>query len=197
MKSTRMIDARVRKTRGRLRDALVSLIHERSYDSIVVNHILRRADVGRSAFYAHFENKDALLASGIEHILEATPPRESATNLGPFSGAVSFSFPFFQYVGQCRNATALTTRKRGRAVVHGHLRQLLVARLHQQFAAIAGPLTTDSLRLPPALLAEHVAGTFVLVLNWWVDTESPLSPEEVDDVFLSLVRPALAVSRRG
>lgn len=62
MRSTPVMDARVRKTQRRLREALVWLIHEKSYDAIVVNEILERAEVGRSAFYTHFSNKDELLA---------------------------------------------------------------------------------------------------------------------------------------
>src|SRR5262249_46769955 len=77
-------DARVRRTQRRLRDAIVSLIHEKSYPAIVVNEILERADVGRSAFYAHFPNKDALLASGIEQMLHAKAPRTLPPNMGPF-----------------------------------------------------------------------------------------------------------------
>ena len=65
MAGRHVTDARVRRTRHRLRDAIVSLIHEKSYPAIAVKEILERADVGRSAFYAHFSNKDALLASGI------------------------------------------------------------------------------------------------------------------------------------
>jgi len=81
-------DARVRRTQRRLRDAIVSLIHEKSYPAIAVKEILERADVGRSAFYAHFSNKDALLASGIEQML-ATKPRKLPETLEPFgrSGA--------------------------------------------------------------------------------------------------------------
>jgi len=94
VKSTSVTDARVRKTQRRLRDALVSLIHEKSYDTIVVSEILERVDVGRSAFYAHFPNKHALLASGIEHVLQASPSRQVATNLGPFLKLVWFRLPF-------------------------------------------------------------------------------------------------------
>jgi AcrR family transcriptional regulator len=52
-----MKDRRVQKTRGLLLEALVSLIHEKSYDSIAVKEILHRANVGRSTFYMHFPGK--------------------------------------------------------------------------------------------------------------------------------------------
>jgi hypothetical protein len=81
----RVKDARVRRTQRRLREAIVSLIHEKSYPAIAVSEILERADVGRSAFYAHFSNKDALLASGMEHMLHAAPPRTHPASVGPFS----------------------------------------------------------------------------------------------------------------
>ena len=197
MTSTPATDARIRKTRSRLRDALVSLIHEKSYDTIVVNDILKRADVGRSAFYAHFPNKDALLANGIEHVLHANPVRQPETNLGPFGKSVWFSLPFFEYVGQCRHATKLKTSRRGRAAVHGHLRKLLVDRIGHDIKATVLSLEKDAPAVPPDLLAEHIVGTFVLVLNWWVDTRSPLSPREVVDLFLALVGPALTAAVRG
>lgn len=38
-------DRRVQKTQGLLREALVSLIHEKSYDAIAVKEILDRANV--------------------------------------------------------------------------------------------------------------------------------------------------------
>jgi len=197
MKSTPRTDARVRKTQSRLRDALVSLIHQKSYDTIVVSDILERADVGRSAFYAHFANKHALLESGTDYVLHASPAGRPPANLGPFGKVVWFSLPFFEYVGQCRHTTQLTTSRRGRTVVHGHLRKLLVARIDRDIKAIAVSLKKGAPGIPPDLLAEHVVGTFILVLNWWVDTESPLSPHEIDDLFLTMVGSALSAAAQG
>src|SRR5436190_11656675 len=56
-------DARVRRTQRRLRDAIVSLIHEKSYSAIAVKEILMRADVGRSAFYAQPNTSSRRLCS--------------------------------------------------------------------------------------------------------------------------------------
>src|SRR5258708_5227750 len=64
-------DRRVQKTRKFLHDALVSLIHEKSYETISVKEILDRANVGRSTFYMHFRDKDELLVSGMHDMLRS------------------------------------------------------------------------------------------------------------------------------
>ena len=64
-------DRRVQKTQGLLREALVSLIHEKSYNAIAVKEILDRANVGRSTFYTHFRDKDELLVSGIHEMMRS------------------------------------------------------------------------------------------------------------------------------
>jgi AcrR family transcriptional regulator len=44
----------------------MSLITERGFEELAVQDILERADVGRATFYAHFDNKEDLLVSGLE-----------------------------------------------------------------------------------------------------------------------------------
>ena len=181
----------MRKTERRLRAALVSLIHEKSYPTIVVSEILERADVGRSAFYAHFQNKDALIASGIEQMLHATPPRSLPPGTGPFGEALWFSFPAFDYIGRCRHTADARMSRKGRSIVHQHLGRVLRDQIrdqvHQTLQRTGGPGSA----LPADLATEYIVATFMLVLNWWVDSRSPLSAREVDDLFLALVGPAL------
>ncbi len=57
-------DRRVRRTRESLHKALISLALEKNYDSITVQEVLDRADVGRSTFYTHFQSMDELLSLG-------------------------------------------------------------------------------------------------------------------------------------
>jgi AcrR family transcriptional regulator len=66
-------DRRVARTQKLLHGALHSLIHERDYDSIAVKEILDRANVGRSAFYMHFRDKDDLLAATFHDIFNSVP----------------------------------------------------------------------------------------------------------------------------
>lgn len=90
----RQLDRRVRRTRRRLKEALLTLIDERGYEGITVQDIADRADVGRSTFYSHFASKEDLLFRGFDEWLlslaEATPAgrdrprrRDEKTNQPP------------------------------------------------------------------------------------------------------------------
>ena len=56
-------DRRVGRTVTSLRKALTELILEKHYDSITVQDIIDRANVGRSTFYTHFRDKEDVLIS--------------------------------------------------------------------------------------------------------------------------------------
>ena len=180
-------DRRVQKTERLLRDALGSLIHEKSYDSISVKEILQRANVGRSAFYAHFSDKDALLVDGIRQMLDELRSR----SVHRFSDVTWFSHGLFEHIDGLRHTGTAMKTKKGRAVVHHHLRLVL-------FETVADALRQraprDVGRVPQDVLAEFIVGTFILVLDWWVDSNSALSSRDVDELFLSMVLPTLAAT---
>src|SRR5690242_21361723 len=64
-------DRRSERTRQMLGDALLALMQERRYADLTVQDILDRANIGRSTFYAHYWDKDDLLASTIQRMIEA------------------------------------------------------------------------------------------------------------------------------
>jgi len=60
------IDRRVERTQSSLWDAMFSLMHEKTWNEINVSKICKRANVARSSFYLHFQNKQELLDYGFE-----------------------------------------------------------------------------------------------------------------------------------
>jgi len=58
-------DRRVIRTRKLLQDALLQLILEQGYDSIRVQDITDKANLGRATFYVHYADKAALLFAAI------------------------------------------------------------------------------------------------------------------------------------
>src|ERR1044071_6290760 len=75
------IDRRAGRTERSLREALIALILEKRYDAITVQNIIDRADVGRSTFYAHYRDKEDLLLSDWEGLLDRFVQRIRWENL--------------------------------------------------------------------------------------------------------------------
>jgi len=60
-KKEKKLDPRIKRTRKLLQRALMELMAEKSFQAITVQDIAERATVNRVTFYAHFEDKYALL----------------------------------------------------------------------------------------------------------------------------------------
>ena len=60
-KKEKKLDPRIKRTRQLLQQALMGLMAEKSFQAITVQDIAERATVNRVTFYAHFEDKYALL----------------------------------------------------------------------------------------------------------------------------------------
>jgi hypothetical protein len=131
-------------------------------------------------------------------MLHATAPRALPKTLEPFGGVLSFSFPVFDYIGGCRHAADAKMGRKGRTILHQHLRRVLRNRIRDDVRQGLEAGNGAASSIPADLAVEYIVTTFILVLNWWVESGSPLSAREVDDVFLALVVPALmSASRRA
>ena len=186
IRKRRVTDRRVRKTDARLHDALMSLIHDKSYGSIAVRDILDRADVGRSTFYAHFRDKDDLLASGIYEALQSIQSTAAAAS-DPFAW---FSLPIFEHI-QRHRFEGKAAPLEGRSEIHARLQQtieeLIAADVARRFTRRGvGPI-------PAEVAVKHVASTFILVLTWWLDVAGARNPRDADALFRALVIPVFAL----
>lgn len=185
-------DRRVQRTRQLLHGALMSSVLEKKYESITVQAILDRANVGRSTFYIHFRGKDDLLVSMIHELLGPVHGLGEAP-AGPIDRRItSFSLHIFEHILHHRRAAAVVMGPRAWAVVHGHLQRILAEQIADDLKRHARARQRGTGQIPPELLAQYVAATFILVLNWWVESQTRLPPKEVDTLFRSLVEPALA-----
>lgn len=192
MRDDRSKDRRVQKTRGLLHGALTSLIHEKSYDTIVVKEILGRANVGRSTFYTHFRDKDELLDSGIRDILRASKASLPARSTGPADRILRFSLPLFEHIERQRGSGDASADAQRHAVVHAHVERVLVEQLADELRRFGPRHGESGPGVPFDLLARHIASTFVLVLNWWVETGEPLTARKADELFRALSLAVLA-----
>jgi AcrR family transcriptional regulator len=194
LQGKRTKDRRIQKTQNLLHEALASLIREKPYDSIVVKEILDRANVGRSTFYMHFRDKDDLLVSGIHDMLGSVQATGVPTSGKGYERVIRFSLPVFEHIHQHRRTVGAKMGSKGRAILHEHLQQVLAELIADDVRKYLQGRRKTAGQIPPELLVQYVASTFILVLNWWVENRSPLPPKEVNDLFRALILPTLAAA---
>ena len=98
-------DRRIQRTRQSLQNALSDLILEKGYEKVTVQDVIDRANVGRSTFYAHFENLDQLLLSGFEPLRAEFDDFLSGRNIDNES-PWALSLAIFQQVQKQKGATS-------------------------------------------------------------------------------------------
>src|SRR4029453_13749731 len=89
-------DRRSQRTRHLLGEALVTLIREKDYGTITVSDIIERANVGRSTFYSNYQDKDSLLPSQLERVIEVLSQRIPSQAELPFFPSLGL----FRHVGE-------------------------------------------------------------------------------------------------
>jgi AcrR family transcriptional regulator len=193
MPDHRAADRRVRRTQAHLHGALASLVHEKAYGDIAVKEILARADVARSTFYAHYQDKDDLLERGMRDLLRGEGAGAVARGACATDRILAFSLPFLDHVSECRrrNSGALAA-ERG-AALHDRLARVLVQHVGEVIDVELRRRPDREGRVPGELLARYVASSFVATLRWWLEHPAP-GAREVDAHFRSLVGPTLGAT---
>ncbi len=174
-------DRRVRRTRKLLRDALVALVAERGYERVTVQDVLDRADVGRSTFYAHFTDKDALFASCFDDLREAL--RHHLERMSPDRPTDPLN-SVFEHAYANREVYRAACGRRGETVLGRHLRPMLIELLTEH-------LTSVGTRMPVEVMAEYHAGALTAVVVWWVREDFPYGPEHMAGMCRDLTAPGV------
>src|SRR5262245_33237516 len=187
--STKKTDARVRKTRNALGDALVALMQEKPFDTITVQDVLDRARVSRSTFYVHYSDKNDLLMSDADEFFEAI-----STALSLHQDKSDRVFPvreFFGHVAEARRfVTALAASDRWHdnlELARGHFAR----GIEQRLAELPLSRGIPSVNRPP--IAFGLAGGLLALLAWWMDHGMRESPDHMDHIFHNLVWSGLSI----
>ncbi len=177
------VDSRVRRTRNLLGDALLELMQERPFESITVQHVLDRAGIGRSTFYAHYRDKNDLFLSDMEDFLEMMSSlllrrQEVSNRVAPVR-------EFFAHVAEMRHLlSALTAADKMRdflEMAQGYFARSIDERLATLAASRAIPVSQRT------AMAHACAGSLLSLISWWIAQSSPASPEAMDELYHQMV----------
>ncbi len=185
------LDRRIRRTEALLQDALIALILEKGYDAITVQDILERANLGRSTFYAHYRDKEDLLVSGFSRVFDEFRKdyaQSSAAAADPQQAARELSLYFFRHTGSHRHLFRALIGRQGGEIILQYARTFLsdIARSYLDLGRL--PSANRPLVEP---LVQYLVSSYLALLTWWLDHDSPFSPEQMNDLYFNLVRPGV------
>jgi len=208
------LDRRVQKTRKLLQDALIELVAQKSYESVSIREILETANVGRSTFYSHFQDKDQLLHSILDRLDKLFEQHEKLfldtkknfgnADLMNLTHDFSPTLSLFQFVGENHRFFKPMLGNRGYGIfakpvydyvfahVHGIFTRPLhdneFAHMHESFKILRSHEKYSSLE--SEIAAHYFVSALMGILVWWVEKDMPCTAEEIDRLFRQLAIPS-------
>jgi AcrR family transcriptional regulator len=182
----RKVDRRVIRTRELVLEAFRTLMVERGYEKMTVQHILERSGVGRATFYDHFKNKQELLDSSVSRLQsglrnawlqEAQGNRRAAEPLG-------FSLAFLRHLDSHRRIYDQVAGKSSEITLDRHMRRMLGELAREDLMRRPGA-RRNSKALEVAV--QFVSGALWSLAVWWLSTRSRLSAEELHGHFQKIM----------
>lgn len=181
---TQSKDRRVQRTRRSLRDALISLLVERGWDDINIQELCERADVGRSTFYMHFQNKDQLLVSGFDDLRAALRAQAVIAKTGT-SGSLPFVRGLIEHAHEQRILFRAIIGRRSGHAVQKRFREMVSQLVEEDVARlVAAGWQRDA-------GVSYIAGALVELLAWWVDAVNGRTMDDVEQLFNELTLPVI------
>ncbi|HEY3406726.1 MAG TPA: TetR family transcriptional regulator [Propionicimonas sp.] len=173
-------DLRAVRTRNRLRGAVLDLLRTQSWDDITVADVVAHARCSRSTFYAHYDDRDALLRDAFLGAMDIVPATGD-------DNCLSFVPGLFEHLAHHRVLAEPY-------LVQGHagpmvqaLRERILIHVRERIDASAPHLVHER----RAELAAAVAGAVWAAVLWWLEQGRDVAPVEAADAVLKLLSPGL------
>ena len=190
-------DRRQKKTRAAIFEAFTELLATKNYSKISVQEIIDRADVGRTTFYAHFETKDALLNALCDelfgHIINDALDLEHTHGLYPEQEQEASVF--FHILAHLKENDRNILR-----LLSGESSELFLRYFKNGMKTVVEKqLDGRALRagLPKEFAVNHIAGSFIEMVYWWIEGGMRYTPKELDGYFRLAAAPLLENDGEG
>lgn len=198
------VDRRILRTRHALRSALLELIKEKSFDSLSVEEITERANLGRATFYLHYKDKEDLLleefreiANNRVQVLSEIPVLLWKSNQGQ-TELVDNRTPLmplllvFEHASQNADLYRILLRGESSQRIIEQIREIIVKSINE---IVRTRMQSEPPPRPPEvpveMLAAYFSGALMSTLNWWLEQPVPMRPDEMARNFQHLFFPGV------
>ena len=187
------MDRRQQKTRAAVFSAFSSLLARKSYSKITVQEIIDAANIGRTTFYAHFETKDDLLKALCEelfgHIISSAMDCTHTHGLYSNNNVPESVFcHLLQHLQENENNILELLSCESSELFIRYFKDNLKELIQNQFVNQNRRNNKD---IPQDFLVNHITGSFVEMVLWWIKNQMKETPEKLDKYFRAVIEPIL------
>lgn len=159
---------------------------EKGYIKMTVQDIIKRANIGRTTFYAHFTSKEDVLKASIDrlrdNLLSVVNQNESARE-----GRLIFTYYFFDHIISHNKFYDDLVGRDDFFIVERYILRMLADLLNREFKLIPG---CDLQNSRTELMVQHLVGAIWATSVWTLERKH-LTATMVNDCFQVLALPGL------
>lgn len=183
------VDPRVKRTRHLLQQAFMELVNEKGFHAITVGDIAQRAMVNRATFYAHFEDKYALLddciREGFQQMLSSRLPHSTTLNTENLRQLILTVFDYIvQTHGHCSPADT-QIEPRFKTMIQHELYQILLNWLQK---VTTDPSRSASIETIATVISWSIFGAGIA----WNQGNTRLTKEETVHQVMAVINKGLS-----
>jgi AcrR family transcriptional regulator len=193
MKEKKREDRRIKRTRQALHRALSELVLEKGYTDVTVEDITTRANMGRTTFYLHYQDKEEILLESLEeHLTElADEITKRPLIFWLRDNETSLIKSIFETVNENADIFSLITKEQSNKV-YNHFRNIILKVTMNMINE--NPWTKarmDQLTLPVDYVIDYFSGAMWATIVWWASEGFTHTTAEMVKYFRVLFFPGL------
>lgn len=183
-------DRRILRTKHEIKEAFISLLEEKSFDSITVRDLSERANINRGTFYLHYLDKFDLLEKCEEEIFsKILSIFDADAMIDILQGRdmlvrLPFFIQIFEYLQEEAAFMKVILGPNGDPSFQEKIRQVFVNNIHEN---ILPAFDVDTIRVPIALFTTYISSAHLGVIQYWLNTGMKESPEEITSILFNIM----------
>lgn len=166
------------RSRQMIREALIELMKEKSFDSIFISEIMKRADLVRRTFYAHYKTKEDVILMYIDELI-CESFDEILKGVQKCNGTMALVY--FRLWNEHREFINLLKESGQLILLNNFHKQIKY--IHEQSNVFTNMGISKGAE---KYAAKFYAGAMWSVLTQWIETGMKETPEELSELLSEL-----------
>jgi AcrR family transcriptional regulator len=190
MKADPHTDRRIQRTKASLREALITLIEEKGFETLTVTDLTTRAGINRGTFYIHYQDKydlleqtEAEIIQDIETILQLAQPL-SLADLQKRELPLPLTVQLFEYLKKNASLLHAVLSLKGDITFQYRITKAMERNIFTR--SIFADLNQENFRVPSKYLISYLVSAHLGVIQLWLAGGCAESPQEMAETLTVL-----------